>query len=200
MANIKCNGKIETQNLETQSVSAENISTNSLSASTMTSPSVTAELLKANAVTIENISIVPSGNGLNVNGTQLEFVEESGLKINSNAVDSIVDQGDGFIKYANGVQICWGRETDTTNRNGQKTYTVNFKPFIDTNYTIIATPQCTRTDNPYMYVMINIKTASLETTSAEIYLAPTNNSSWHNGCFWLVIGRWKASEEENNEI
>lgn len=200
MANIKCNGKIETQNLETKSVSAENISTNSLSAGTMTSPSVTAELLNANAVQIENISIAPSGNSLNVNGTQLEFVEETGLKINGNTADSIVDQGDGFIKYANGIQICWGRYTDTTNRNSQKTYTVNFEPFIDTNYTIIATPQCTKTDGSYMYVMINVRAAYLETGSAQLYLAPTNSSSWHNGCFWLVIGRWKASEEENNAI
>lgn len=213
MANIKCNGKVEAQTVEAINMETQNINTQVIDVqgvfSALRNIGGGFEISDAINVGIElgrrdgtpgtpYIDFHTDGQNetdynvrMIANGSQLEFVAESGIKINGNIADSIVEQGEGYIRYANGIQVCWGKETDTTNRNGQKTYTVNFRPFINTEYTILATPQCTRTDNPYMYVMINIKSATLTTSSAQIYLAPTNSSSWHNGCFWFVIGKWK---------
>lgn len=53
-------------------------------------------------------------------------------------LDRIVEQGDGYIRYNNGIQICWGKKSFTASNNG--TYTANFnQPFIDTNTAVVAT-------------------------------------------------------------
>lgn len=199
MANIKCNGNIETINLKSQSIDTTSIDIDvgielGRKDGTQGTPYIDFHT-DGSSSTDYNVRMLASGS-------QLDFLAADGLKINGFEIDAFEKlKKDGFIRFANGIQIYWGRVTDTTNRNSQKTYTINFdEPFIDNNYTIIATPQCTKTDGSYMYVMINIKTAAMTTTSADIYLAPTNSSSWHNGCFWLAIGRWKELEVENEGV
>lgn len=91
MANIKCNGKIEAQDIEVQSVLAENINTSSLNANTMTSPSVSVEILNVNEINIENISVVPSGNSLNLNAsTGVNINSKPAIVLNNNITISSV--------------------------------------------------------------------------------------------------------------
>lgn len=84
MANIKCNGKIETQNLEAQSVLAESINTNSLSTNTMTSSSLSTEV-----VNMEDTSITPNGNILNLNALNgVNINSKPAIVLNNNATIS----------------------------------------------------------------------------------------------------------------
>lgn len=89
MANIKCNGKIETQNLEVQSVLAENINANSLSASTITSPSLSADVVNTNAINMEDTSITSNENILNLNALNgVNINSKPAIALNNNATIS----------------------------------------------------------------------------------------------------------------
>lgn len=82
---------------------------------------------------------------------------------------SIADQGNNYIRFDSGIQICWGEIG-----NGNTTVTFPH-PFVNTNYSIVACNNTSSFIPPY----INNK----QTTSATISSDKPNN--------YIVIGKWK---------
>ena len=176
MANLKCTGRIQSDAIDIVDaieIGSRNGNSNSPCIDFHTDGS---------EVTNFNVRMMAQNGMLNITA-------KDGVFVNGNPLIDIVDSGANYIRFSNLTQICWGR-ADEDNTNYQKNITISFKPFKNTNYTIIASPHCSRTDNVYMYNLATIKSASLQTSSAIIYEASTNSASWNNGVFWIAIGEW----------
>lgn len=95
-----------------------------------------------------------------------ELVANNGYKIFQGSY------ADKYIRFANGIQICWGDQNTKS--------TINFpSPFANTNY-YICTSQSGGTRNTYG----NINTENATTSSIYVY----QNDGVR--CDWIAIGRW----------
>ena len=116
---------------------------------------------------------VRSVNGVNADAS-------GNVNITVGEIDSFSYGIVGYIRYKNGLQLCWGSDID-----GRTNYTANttitfLKPFYDTNYAIIGTGFWieSRAEQPIQ----DVTTTGFKTAS--------HTSRCGTGGF-LAIGRWK---------
>ena len=57
---------------------------------------------------IKTFSNAPVVNSINLDGKTVGTDANGNMTFNSHIVDTIEEQGDGYIRYSNGIQICWG--------------------------------------------------------------------------------------------
>lgn len=89
-------------------------------------------------------------------------------------IDVIEEQGDGYIRYSNGLQICWG--SGYAENSGPGATNVFPKPFIDNSYTLSIAP------GQFAYFSLGTKTAS----SFVVYASADTPA-----LDYIAIGRWK---------
>lgn len=103
------------------------------------------------------------------------------LQAGGHPIEAVVESGNGYIRYASGVQMCWGRvkvNGAITETNTKVTYPVAFK----------LTPAVLTTSNANYLgynVMVGWETATsftIGTTSEAPAVGATN---------WFAIGYWK---------
>lgn len=106
-------------------------------------------------LTVQNKNVVCSVNDVNADA--------------EGNVSDIVESGSNYIRYANGVQICWGviQKYTITWSDHELDYTLP-KPFKDTNYTVQTTAKGVGED----FIHVEVK--------------PTNNSYFHCSFIPLV--------------
>lgn len=104
--------------------------------------------------------------------------------VGGNEVDTIEEQGTNYIRYSNGIQICWGRMVNTTG-----TQTINFQPFINANYSVAICKLSTSSSNVNSnfrwlrgLMCYNLTTTSFQSDDFNGEAQPRS---------WLAIGRWK---------
>ena len=95
------------------------------------------------------------------------------------AVERVVEQGDNYIRYSSGLQICWGTAT------GDSTVTYP-KPFI-------AKPsvQVSGYQNENSGISASVKN---DTLTSFYFVLFYNNGNWagtSGAGFYCAIGRWK---------
>lgn len=103
------------------------------------------------------------------------------LQVGGYTAEAVVESGDGFIRYASGIQMCWGRvkvNGAITTTNKKVTFPVAFK----------STPAVLTTGNANYLgynVMVGWETATsftIGTTSEASAVGETN---------WFAIGLWE---------
>ena len=103
------------------------------------------------------------------------------LQVGGYTAEAVVESGDGFIRYASGIQMCWGRvkvNGAITTKNKKVTFPVAFK----------STPAVLTTGNANYLgynVMVGWETATsftIGTTSEAPAVGETN---------WFAIGLWE---------
>ena len=57
---------------------------------------------------IKTFSNAPVVNSISLDGKTIDTDDNGDMTFNGDKVDTIEEQGDGYIRYSNGLQICWG--------------------------------------------------------------------------------------------
>ena len=57
---------------------------------------------------IKTFSNAPVVNSINLDGKTIDTDVNGNLTYNGHIIDTIEEQGDEYIRYSNGLQICWG--------------------------------------------------------------------------------------------
>ena len=127
-------------------------------------------------------------NKITANSIKVQNVEATGgLKINEKIVDTIYDQGNGYIRYVNGIQICWGQTAATTDTQDLP---VNFpQPFAETNYGLsvgVVYAGSNWTSQIYVYS---------KTKCGFKYYKYAGSSA---PMTWIAIGTWEEEEENGS--
>ncbi len=125
------------------------------------------------------------------------FAEESGTPsvalpyYTKNEIDSLVanalvdSKGTKWIRYDNGIQICWG--TQKPSSIGSSRQSISFpQPFIDTNYSLLTTG--VYNGSPYTQYIVEYTSNNSQMTQR------TTSGTEFNGTLsrsWMAIGYWK---------
>ena len=116
---------------------------------------------------IKTFSNAPVVGSINLDGKTIDTDANGNMTFNSHIVDTIEEQGEGYIRYSNGIQICWDKGQYD---NGQ---VVSYaKAFIE-NPSIVTSPRANPTNWNYDYF-----------TMSDV-------SGGRNYVCWQAIGRWK---------
>ena len=57
---------------------------------------------------IKTFSNAPVVGSINLDGKTIDTDANDNMTFNGHIVDTIEEQGNGYIRYSNGIQICWG--------------------------------------------------------------------------------------------
>ncbi len=57
---------------------------------------------------IKTFSNAPVVGSISLDGKTIDTDANDNMTFNSHIVDTIEEQGNGYIRYSNGIQICWG--------------------------------------------------------------------------------------------
>lgn len=137
-----------------------------------------------------SISALQTADGQNVKLTGDQYIggvkDFTGtLKIAGKDAVSIEETGEGYIRYSDGTQICYGYYDNGNTTNDKSGVAINFtKPFISAPSLVMTSG---KTDNTLQYRTTYCNFYSLSTTGAL--------GGWYgntaNYLTWLAIGRWK---------
>ena len=110
-----------------------------------------------------------------VNSNREIRFEGNSLKFNNKNIDTIEEEGDFYIRYSNGFQICWGHFLGITNT----AKTISYPKSFSDSASISVNGQSG------VYVTIN-------NWSNSAFDVVSTTSSVPNAWFlWLAVGRWK---------
>ena len=98
---------------------------------------------------------------------------------------NVVAQGDNYIRYANGLQLCWGIAGDSPSGVYYKDITLP-APYITHDYSIFCENAGNHQGTGLGNTTISYSTRSRDLTSFRVQ---QNNHNW--GFHWFTIGRWK---------
>lgn len=109
---------------------------------------------------------------LNINGKTVGTDASSNMTYNGYIVDTIEEQGDEYIRYSNGLQICYGYVS--AGRQVTKTFPKSFSI------------------RPIVSVTINSEDiGSVATANCTAQAVTVYSNVEYYGSFYIAIGRWK---------
>ena len=129
---------------------------------------------------IKTFSNAPVVNSISLDGKTIDTDTNDNMTFNDHIVDTIEEQGDythdgireGYIRYSNGLQICWGYAS------AGSAVTINFPKSFSQKPIVSVTSDTSNTDSKV--------TAQSASQTITVY----NNLSYY-GSFYIAIGRWK---------
>lgn len=131
---------------------------------------------------------ISAGDGTNRNHLIIYGDADGGVAYKGIDI-SIAAMGTNYIRYGNGLQICWGQTgSQTANANADKSASITFPvAFKDTTYTISFIDRYSSggwTDHTF-------STSTYSTTSVNVYLRNNTTSNYTFTFSWMAIGTWK---------
>lgn len=105
---------------------------------------------------------------------------------------AIVASGSNYVRFGDGMQICWGETAQITVRaNSTVTTTITYPAaFVSGHFPeVILTIAGNRGNDNYLKLVLH--TTSRLTTSCDIYFKNGSSSQMEPIAQWIVIGRWK---------
>ena len=121
---------------------------------------------------IKTFSNAPVVGSISLDGKTIDTDANGNMTYDSHKVDTIEEQGDEYIRYSNGLQICWGYVS------AGSTVTINFPKSFSQRPNILVTSNTTDTNT--------IANAQCTNQAVTVYC----NSAYY-GSFYIAIGRWK---------
>ena len=120
----------------------------------------------------KTFSNAPVVNSINLDGKTIDTDANDNMTYDNHIVDTIEEQGDEYIRYSNGIQICWGYVSAGT------TSTKNFpKSFLQK-------PSVSLTAD-------TADTNSVVTAQATNQTLTVHNNFAYYGSYYIAIGKWK---------
>lgn len=111
----------------------------------------------------------------------LDLFSNGSLQWRGKEVERVNSKGVGWIRYENGLQVCWGYAATSTNNMFKITFPV---PFLDKNYAVSALP--TWGNSP---TIPSLAVKDGETDSTNTYF--TFLGTTHMGFKYIFVGYWK---------
>ena len=152
---------------------------------TVNGVSTTYDIHDANAVDLTNnqtvggiktFSNAPVVSAISLDGKSIDTDTNDNMTFNGNKVDTIEEQGvetySGYIRYSNGIQICWGYI------GAGAAVTKNFPKSFSQRPSISVTSNTTDTN-------------SVVTAQATNQAMTACRNFEYYGSFYIAIGRWK---------
>ena len=125
---------------------------------------------------IKTFSNAPVVGSINLDGKTIDTDTNDNMTFNGNKVDTIEEQGvetyGGYIRYSNGIQICWGYVS------GGSSTTKTFPKSFSIRPSVSVTADSADTGSRV--------TATCTAQAVTVY----NNLNYY-GSFYIAIGRWK---------
>ena len=121
---------------------------------------------------IKTFSNAPVVSAISLDGKSIDTDANGNMTYDSHIVDTIEEQGEEYIRYSNGIQICWGYV------DAGVTVTINFPKSFLKRPGISVT--CNTTD-----------TNSVVTAQATNQTMTACCNFEYYGSFYIAIGRWK---------
>ena len=121
---------------------------------------------------IKTFSNAPVVSAISLDGKSIDTDANGNMTYDSHIVDTIEEQGEEYIRYSNGIQICWGYA------DAGVTVTINFPKSFLKRPSISVT--CNTTD-----------TNSVVTAQATNQTMTACCNFEYYGSFYIAIGRWK---------
>ena len=116
---------------------------------------------------IKTFSNAPVVNSINLDGKSIDTDANGNMTYDGHIVDTVEEQGNGYIRYSSGIQICWGLGI-----YDEEQVVSYAKAFIE-NPSIVTSPKANPTNwHPAHFIMSDISGGS-------------------NYACWQAIGRWK---------
>ena len=142
---------------------------------------------------IKTFSNAPVVNSINLDGKTIDTDANGNMTYDSHIVDTIEEQGNGYIRYTNGIQICWG--------------SVNWQTKISTLWGVIyesvpasgayarsfiETPRVSACNTGFPFAIIE-SSGGTNTGTPSFYLCRGTPVDAINNCIvdYIAIGRWK---------
>ena len=141
---------------------------------------------------IKTFSNAPVVGSINLDGKTIDTNANGDMAYDSHIVDTIEEQGDGYIRYSNGLQICWGNISFTTSSQGWG----NLYESIDTvsqNYpkSFKSAPSVIAGNSGKTYCMIESANGNNVTTPIWCVVRPTAFTNQNFIISYIAIGLWK---------
>lgn len=126
--------------------------------------------------------------GLNI--TSVEPIFNILYNIEKLTANSIIAIGNGYVKYANGLLMQWGRAASPASGAGGQGYaTVNFpQPFIDTSYVVTASGEY---NSNYPTFGVSVQKSAADKAYVYTRQIATGGLLFGVNVNWTAIGRWK---------
>ena len=124
-----------------------------------------------------------------VNSSTLIGRPSGSLTWSGKDIERINSIGTNYIRYENGLQLCWGAgNTVTTNAGTSTTTKITFPvAFKDTNYVVNFVDAFNSGD----WTNHTFSTSTYSTTGVWLYLQNNKSNSYTYALRWLAIGYWK---------
>lgn len=107
---------------------------------------------------------------------------------NGKELERINAQGTNYIRYENGIQICWGKTSDLSSTNADVDTDITLPvAFKDSDYCVSLMSYWLSGGWNNHTIMVSYKT----TTSMKAYLRNLNNTAYNFYFMWIAIGYWK---------
>ena len=134
---------------------------------------------------IKTFSNAPVVGSINLDGKTIDTNANGDMTYDSHIVDTIEGQGEGYIRYSNGIQICWGIGTVSFNNSTQGGSTLMYpKAFI-------SPPAISITAQGGSPTFIFETIVASYTTGCDVIARLDSVQTAERGYYYTAIGKWK---------
>jgi len=146
---------------------------------------------------IKTFSNAPVVGSINLDGKTIDTDANGNMTYDSHIVDTIEEQGNGYIRYSNGLQICWGTitwQSDCAKRWGSFYQTSEASESFAKSF--VEKPSVSAASlglwGGYFAILASDSQGSTTSTPTFFLTRPTSVDAV-NGCVvsYIAIGRWK---------
>ena len=141
---------------------------------------------------IKTFSNAPVVGSINLDGKSIDTDANGNMTYDSHIVDTIEEQGDGYIRYSNGIQICWGKIS-------HKCDSVSWDIFYESNIefsenypkSFISLPAFTAGSSGGEFCLIEAAHGTTTQTPSLYAIRPGSFTNYAFTISYVAIGRWK---------
>ena len=126
--------------------------------------------------------------GITIDGKTIDTDANGNMTYEGHIIDTIEEQGTGYIRYSNGIQICYG---NVTNDNNLATGIARFsfpKAFTDGHINVVATPNFS---GVYAVTALVESISTWVLNTIALWDSPASHSSDPLPVSYIAIGTWK---------
>jgi len=119
-------------------------------------------------------------------------LNEGKLGLHAAADNGIVASGAGYVRFGDGLQICWGETAQiTVEANSTVTATINYPAAFVSGHTPEVSLTIAGNSENDNYSKLVLHTTRRLSTSCDIYFKNSSSSQIAPIAQWIIIGRWK---------
>lgn len=119
-------------------------------------------------------------------------LNEGKLGLHDAADNGIVASGAGYVRFGDGMQICWGETAQiTVEANSTVTTTITYPAAFVSGHTPEVSLTIAGNSENDNYSKLVLHTTRRLSTSCDIYFKNSSSSQIAPIAQWIIIGRWK---------